>query len=95
MKRRGRADAESLGQTRGDPTAAMGRPGPSDPVWITAVPVYRRRLCGRKKNEQAASLSVGAGNGSPGLRQPWRSLHPGTEFFRPPLPFLHRVWSEE
>jgi hypothetical protein len=82
---------EGLRETLGDRTAAIGRPGPSDPVWTTPVPVYRRRLCGRKKNERGRVFISGGRNGSPGLRQPWRSLHSGTEFFRPPSIFLPEV----
>jgi hypothetical protein len=37
----------------------MGRPGPSDPVWATQVPVYPSATLGRKKTKQGASLSVG------------------------------------
>jgi hypothetical protein len=35
MTRRGRDRRRALGGMFGDPTAAMGRPGPSDPVWTT------------------------------------------------------------
>jgi hypothetical protein len=60
MKRRGREVCRGLGDL-GDQLRLMGRPGPSDPVWTTRSRSYRRRLCGRKKSERAASLSVGAG----------------------------------
>jgi hypothetical protein len=63
----------------------MGRPGPAIPVWTTQSPFCLRRPYGRKKTSHArVSYQWGAGRASPGLRQPWRSLHPGTECFRPP-----------
>ncbi len=52
-----------------------------------AVPVHRRRLCGRKKTRQAASLSVGAGRarratrGSPAEPSPRDRVLPAPSIF--------------
>jgi hypothetical protein len=83
MKRRGREVCRGLGDL-GDQLRLMGRPGPSDPVWTTRSRFYRRRLCGRKKSERAASLSVGPEGLAGRLGVHRRSLHPGTGF-RPPF----------
>jgi hypothetical protein len=53
--------------------------GPPNPGFV-----FGDLTAARKPATRASRISGGAGRGSPGLRQPWRSLHPGTECFRPP-----------
>jgi hypothetical protein len=62
MTRRGRDRCRGLRGIFGDPTAAMGRPGPSDPVWTTQFRfVFGDLTAGRKPATHASRISGGAG----------------------------------
>jgi hypothetical protein len=57
-----------------------------------AVPVHPRRLCSPQENETGrVSISGGPEGLARRLGGHRRSLHPGTEFFRPPSIFLREV----
>jgi len=53
-----------VGGTRGDPTRLMGRPGPSDPVWVTGSGLSSSTL--RPQENEGGRVSISGGRkGSP------------------------------
>ncbi len=90
MKWRGREVCRGLGDL-GNPTAAMSRPGPSDPVWTTRSRFIVGDFAAARKRDRPRLSQWGPEGlaGRPGGHR--RSLHPGTEFFRP-LPSSSARW---
>lgn len=86
MTRRGRDRCRGLRGSFGYPTAAMGRPGPSNSSLDHPVPVLSSATLRPQENQPRTRLVLVEGPEGARLAcgKPWRSLHPGTEVFRPP-----------
>jgi hypothetical protein len=91
MTRRGRDRRRALGGMFGDPTAAMGRPGPSDPVWTTRSRFIVGDFAAARTTSGPRLFQWGPEGLAGRLGGHRRSLHPGTEFFRSPSIFLREV----